>query len=634
MHILDRTTKEIIEYFQGIRPGEPIITKMEYEGAKIAIYVSSPEVFAEQDQIAKELVNLIKKRIVIRSDPNIRAERKQAEATINKYLEDRYNIIFDEALGEAIVETKNPTSLLQSKGHEIKKIMMETGWIVKIVREPLIPSKSMDKVKNYIYWDPKQRIEALKRIGEIVFKSQAFETTDLSVTFLGAGKQVGRSAILVETTESRVLLDCGLAPGANNNMNMFPKFDAKLDEIMDLDAIVVSHAHMDHAGMVPYLFKYGYRGPVYCTEPTVVLMTMELLDYINLMGKEGVFAPYTEHEIRLAMQHTVPIKYGLVTNITPDVRLTFYNAGHILGSAVVHLHIGEGFHNIIYTGDFKFERTRMFDPSVYKFPRAETLIMESTYGNTPVPFTREESESLLASHISNTIDRGGKVIIPVPAVGRAQEIMLVLNHLFSTNGIPEVPVFLDGLLVEATAIHTAYPEYLSNELRTNIEEAGNIFMSEYFTPVRNQSQREEILSSKGPAIIISTSGMLEGGPVLTYLKEFGGDENNLMLFVSYQVEGTRGRRILKGMREVEMVNEEGKREIVKINMKVEKVDGFSGHSSRQQLINYIGKFTPKPKNLIFIHGEPEAVESLATSASRLVNSRIYVPKNLDTIALA
>jgi predicted metal-dependent RNase len=240
---------------------------------------------------------------------------------------------------------------------------------------------------------------------------------------------------------------------------------------------------------------------------------------------------------------------------------------------------------------------------------------------------------LLADYIKQTIEAGGKVLIPVPAVGRAQEIMLVLNDLLNSKSIPEVPIYLDGLVIEATAIYTAFPEYLSKELQDMMESQGNVFMSDYFTPVKSHSQREEVLNTEGPAIVISTSGMLEGGPVLNYLKEFANDEKNMLIFVSYQVEGTLGRKLLKGIREVSFIDEKGKAEVLNVKLRIEKVDGFSGHSSRQQLLNYLKKFTPKPKNVILLHGEVKAIESLAESASKIITANIYTPKNLETISL-
>ncbi|MEM2633417.1 MAG: MBL fold metallo-hydrolase RNA specificity domain-containing protein, partial [Nitrososphaerota archaeon] len=239
-----------------------------------------------------------------------------------------------------------------------------------------------------------------------------------------------------------------------------------------------------------------------------------------------------------------------------------------------------------------------------------------------------------ASYIKQTIEQGGKALIPVPAVGRAQEILLVLDNLIRSNFIPEVPIFVDGLINEATAIHTAYSQYLSNDLRPLFEEGINPFSSEYVTTVLNNSQREEVINSKSPCIILSTSGMLEGGPVLNYFRELSEDEKNFLIFVSYQVEGTLGRKLLKGIRDISLINENGKTKVIHVKMKIDKVDGFSGHSSRQQLLDYLKKVSPKPKNLIILHGEPEAIESIAKAANKIIPAKIYTPKNLDSICLS
>ena len=631
MSAADRLRAEILRYFSVVSPREAAITRIEYEGTRLAIYTRNPELFVERDQIAKDLVNILKKRVVIRSDPMIRLPQEEAEKVLKSIFGDDATVFFDETLGEAIVEVKNPN--VNKNGETIKNACKATGWHVKLVRKMLMPSKTIEKINQYIYKDSDKRLSILRTIGERVFGSQTFETSDITLTILGSGRQVGRSAILLQTNESKILLDCGVAVGSTNKLDMLPRFDAYPSIFDELDAVIATHAHLDHTGAIPYLFKYGYKGPVYCSEPTLPLMTMEQLDFINVAEKEGLFPLYNENDVKTAVQHTITLKYGSVTSITPDVRITMYNAGHILGSSVVHIHIGEGLYNIVYTSDFKFENTRTLDACAHKFLRAETLMMESTYGATPIPFTREESEALLADYIKQTIEAGGKVLIPVPAVGRAQEIMLVLNDLLNSKSIPEVPIYLDGLVIEATAIYTAFPEYLSKELQDMMESQGNVFMSDYFTPVKSHSQREEVLNTEGPAIVISTSGMLEGGPVLNYLKEFANDEKNMLIFVSYQVEGTLGRKLLKGIREVSFIDEKGKAEVLNVKLRIEKVDGFSGHSSRQQLLNYLKKFTPKPKNVILLHGEVKAIESLAESASKIITANIYTPKNLETISL-
>ncbi|MDW8359182.1 MAG: beta-CASP ribonuclease aCPSF1 [Candidatus Caldarchaeum sp.] len=632
MNSAERLRTELLRYFMSLDTAEPAISRIEYEGPRIAIYTQSREVFRDRDKIARDLVTLIKKRFIIRPDEQLRRPKEEVEEIIRQALGDGYRLIFDEPLGEVVIESSDPRITNIDRTEVLNKLVEETGWVIRILREPLMPSKTIDRIKRYTFWDTEEKLKTLQEIGERVFRSQVFESKDVRITILGAGRQVGRSCLLLQTSESTILLDCGLSAGASSPTSFFPRLDLVPNLIESLDAVIVSHAHLDHVGLVPYLYKYGYRGPVYAVEPSIPLMALEQLDYVSVAGKEGSFPPYTETEIRLALQRSFPLRYGVVNNITPDVRIMFYNAGHILGSAAVHIHIGEGLHNIVYTGDFKYERSTALDPCASKFPRLETLIMESTYGATPVPYTLEQSEAILAEKITSTVNKGGKVIIPVPAIGRAQEILLVLNKLLAEGRLAETPVFLDGLVVEATAIHTAFPDYFTAELQQRLREGDNIFLSEYFTPVKSEQQREEILESKGPAVIVSTSGMLEGGPVLKYLKGFAGDENNLLVFVSYQVEGTLGRTILKGVREVMLRNEEGRAEPLNVKMQVEKVDGFSGHSSRQQLINYVRRINPKPRNIILVHGEEEAVDSLAATLARTTPATIFTPHNLETIS--
>lgn len=633
---METIKNDIVKYFTTIAPKEAAITRVEYEGTKLAIYTKNPKIFYEQDQIAKDLVSLIKKRVVIRSDPSIRLPKEKAESIIKEKLPMNIvkDIVFDEILGEIIIEVSNLNEVLNNYKNIFDDIVKLTLWKPRIIKSPLAYSKTLEQIKSLLYGTTIERKDILRNIGERIFRQTLLDIGNLSITILGSGQQVGRSAILVETKESKVLMDCGIDPGANSLINQFPRFDAISEKLFQLDAIVISHAHLDHSALVPYLFKYDIDVPVFCSEPTLPLMALLQSDFINVAGKEGNPPLYTEKEIRKMLLHVIPLKYKTVTNITPDIRLIMYNSGHILGSAIIHLHIGEGFHNIIYTSDFKFEKTRLLDASTYKFPKLETLIIESTYGNTPVPFTREDSEKLLASYIKQTIEQGGKALIPVPAVGRAQEILLVLDNLIKDHLIPEVPIFVDGLINEATAIHTAYYQYLSNDLKPLFEENLNPFSSEYVTTILNNSQRDEIIDSKNPCIVLSTSGMLEGGPVLNYFKEFSNDKKNFLIFVSYQVEGTLGRKLLKGIRDISLINENGKTEVIHVKMKIDKVDGFSGHSSRQQLLDYLRRVSPKPKNLIILHGESDAIDSIAKAATKIIPAKIYTPKNLDAICLS
>jgi len=630
--MLTKLRMDVLNYLASLGKGDNIVTRLEFEGPRIAIYTADESVFAARNNVARELVNLIKKRVVVRPEESIRMQEESARNRLRELLQGHQaNISFDKDLGEVVVESNDQALFNTLTSEVVSQIEREIGWIVAVVRAPLLQSKTIEKLKKYVYGDGEERLETLRRIGEKVFREQLFESKEVLLTFLGGALQVGRSAILVRTRESSVLLDFGINAGASKMDEMLPRIDFFPELIQRLDAVVISHSHMDHHGALPQLFKYGYRGPVYLTEPTLPLMVMEHLDAVNLAAKTGQQPLYTEQDVRLMARHTITLRYGVVTNITPDIRLTFYNAGHILGSAIAHLHIGEGFHNIVYTGDFKFEKTRMLDPAHSKFPRMETLILESTYGATPAALTRAETETYFSEYITRTVNEGGSVLIPVPAVGRAQEIMMVLKNLIESRGIPEVPVILDGLLVEATSIYSMFPEYYSLESRESFISGESLLHSEYFTVVKSQNHRDEILESSEPMIVLATSGMLEGGPALRYLRQLAESEKNLLLFVSYQVEGTLGRKILKGVREIPLMSDDRKQEIVKLRLSVERVDGFSGHSSRQQILSYVRRVSPKPANIFYVHGEPEAVNSVAAATRRLLNRQVYTPRTLETI---
>jgi hypothetical protein len=260
--------------------------------------------------------------------------------------------------------------------------------------------------------------------------------------------------------------------------------------------------------------------------------------------------------------------------------------------------------------------------------------MESTYGAVDdVMPERENIEAKFATIINETVRRAGKVLIPVPAVGRAQEMMLVLNSYMKNGIIKELPVYIEGMVSEATAIHTAYPEYLVRDLRDQILHKDlNPFQSDYFTIVNHPSEREQIVAGE-PAVIMATSGMLEGGPAIDYFYHLADDEKNTLIFVSYQIEGTLGSRVRNGLKEVSLMRDNGKMEVIKVKMQIENIEGFSGHSDRNQLINFVKRMSPKPSRIIVGHGERKKVDSLASALSRLFRIETLTPNNLETIRL-
>jgi len=567
----------------------------------------------------------------------VRLNEKDTERTINEIVSSEAeitNVNFDPSLGEVVIEAKKPGMVIGKNGGVLQEIVKQTRWRPRILRSPPIPSKIIAHMRHFLYSESKERERILRTVGERIFRPIVHEAGDVRITALGGFQEVGRSAILVQTRESTVLLDCGINPGSTSSLNAFPRLDVPQFDLDALDAVVISHAHLDHCGFLPFLFKYGYDGPVYCSAPTSSLMTLLQLDYLDVLNKQGLMSPYDQKDVRDTVLHTVPLRFGAVTDIAPDIRLTLHNSGHILGSSLVHLHIGEGLHNLVYTGDYKYGQTMLLEPAVTMFPRVETIITESTYGSPrDVTPSRMETEERLAAVINETLDREGKVLIPVPAVGRAQEIMLVIDGYMRRGLLKEAPVFIEGMISEATAIHTAFPEYLARGVRNSILHEGiNPFQSDYFTVVEHPSAREEIVEGE-QCIVIATSGMLEGGPVIDYFKRLAADKCNTIVFVSYQIEGTMGRRIQKGLTEAPIINSEGKIEVMKVNLQVESIEGFSGHSDRRQLVSYIRRVKPKPERIIVVHGEKAKCLSMAYLFQRKYKVETIVPDVLETVKL-
>ncbi|MDH5448143.1 MAG: beta-CASP ribonuclease aCPSF1 [Candidatus Bathyarchaeota archaeon] len=618
-------------------PEKAEVTRIEFEGPALAVYTKRPEILIEQSSIIADIVSLIRKRIVVRADPSVRLPEKDTIRIIGKAVPKEAeitNINFDPSLGEVIIDAKKPGLVIGKNGAVLQEIVKETRWRPKILRSSPIASKIISHMRHYLHSETKERERILRNIGERIFRPMIHEVGDVRISALGGFREVGRSAIFLQTRESQVLLDCGINPGSTNPLNAFPRLDVPRFDIDTLDAVIISHAHLDHCGFLPFLFKYGYDGPVYCSAPTSNLMTLLQLDYLDVASKQGSTAPYNQKDVRKCVLHTLPLRYGAVTDISPDIRLTLHNAGHILGSSVTHLHIGEGLHNLVYTGDYKYGRTTLLEAAATEFPRVETIITESTYGAPQdVMPSRIAAEEKLSSIINETLERGGKVIIPVPAVGRAQEIMLIIDGYMKRGLMKEAPVFIEGMISEATAIHTAYPEYLAREVRNSILHEGiNPFQSDYFTIVEHPSAREEIVEGE-PSIVMATAGMLEGGPVIDYFKRLASNKLNTVIFVSYQIEGTLGRRVQKGLTETPIVNNEGRVEVIKARLQVESIEGFSGHSDRRQIINYIHRVTPRPEKVIVCHGEKTKCLGVSNFLRRRFKIDAVAPETLETLRL-
>ncbi|MCX8184149.1 MAG: beta-CASP ribonuclease aCPSF1 [Sulfolobales archaeon] len=623
-------------------PSEAQVTKVEFEGPEVVVYVRNVSFILEKEENIKALAKAIKKRVVVRVDESSRLRENEARKIIlskaKQYMDDSSDIVFDEVLGEVVIKTPNPQVFVENDKKLYNEIFVETGWRPKIMRKPPLKSLILEAELSYVIRQAASRLEFLRAVGERIHRETIFKDNYVRITALGGFMEVGRSSILVETAESKILLDFGLNPGTSVLKSFAPRIDATGVKPEEIDAVVVTHAHLDHAGLVPYLFKFGYDGPVYMTQATRDLMVLLEKDLLELTRREGRGLPFDSRHIQEALLHTITLRYGEVTDIAPDVRLTLYNAGHILGSAIAHLHVGNGLHNIVYTGDFKYDKTKLLDKANNVFPRVDTLIIEGTYGGTEQP-SREESAEKLVEIIKKTIEREGKVLIPSLAIGRPQEVILIIADAMRAGKLPEVPVFIDGMINEVTAIHTAYPELLSRELRSRIYNSENPFTHSSFEVVGVNTARSEIVESSGPCVIISTSGMLNGGPAVEYFRLMAENPKNSLIFVNYQVEGTLGRKIRDGAREAHILVGD-KIELVKVAMEVHSIEGFSGHSDRAQVLRYLKEIETKPKRIVINHGEPTALESLKTAILRKAREiglppsvEIATPRILDSLAL-
>ena len=620
-------------------PKDANVTKIDYEGPRIALYTDKPRFLMENNEIISNLVNQIKKRIVIRTDEKIRKPEEDARKILDSLVPADAGLeatFFDTATGEVSIEVKRPW-LCQRNAEEFNhaEVTEQTGWKLRVRKSTTKPSNTIKAINYQLKVSSSERAKQLKSVGEEIFRPRLVQKSEVSLLTLGGFGQVGRSCMLLTTPDSKVLIDCGVNPGARTPAEAYPRLDWANISLDELDAVVIGHAHLDHTGFLPVLTKYGYKGPIYCTEPTLPMMNLIQLDAIKVAGAQGRTPMYAERDVHQIMRQTIGLSYGTVTDISPDIKLVLANAGHILGSASCHFHIGNGDHNFVYSGDIKYGKSMLLESADTRFPRVETLLVESTYGaKEDIQPTREEVEGAFIKSVNEILKGGGKVLIPIPAVGRAQELMMVIDKYMKSGQLTESPVFMEGMIQEATAIHEAHPEYLERSLKQKILETDdNPFDSEYFTNIEHADSRDEPLREDSPCIVIATSGMLEGGPVLEYFRNFAPDKRNKILFVSYQVNGTLGRRVMDGARQVTIMGQDGKVQVVTINCGTEKLEGFSGHSDYNQLMSYVQRLRPKLRRVLVNHGERRKSQNLSSSINRMFRVTTHYPQVQEAIKL-
>ena len=619
---------EILEKVKSLLPNT--ISRIELEASEIVVYTKDKDFFLSYEPTVKAVVEQIKKRIEVRPESNLTLDQEYTKQRIKEIVPPEANIkniYFEPERSLVIIAAEKPGLVIGRGGETFRQVRRETFWVPRIERIPAIKSDVVEGIRKMIHNEVKFRKDFLNNVGKSIFGDRKASRDWVRIVGLGGWREVGRSCMLVETPKSKVMVDCGIKAGASNS-EVFPIFNAKEFDYTELDAIIVSHAHLDHCGAIPILYERGFDGPLYLTTPTLDLATLLWLDYIDVMQKSATTPLFTAKGVKEAVKHAIPLEYGEVSDVAPDVRLTLQSAGHILGSALVHLHVGEGLHNIVYALDQKFGKTTLLDQAFTDFQRVETLVIESTYGAVEDVFPpRVEVEKQLMDVINRTMERGGICLVPSFSVERAQELMAILVE----NGF-QYPVYLDGMIWDANGIFTAYPEYLGRAMQGKIFRGEDPFLSPMFRRIASRQEREKAWEDR-PCIIISTSGMLNGGPVIEHLAALAEDPKNTMIFVGYQAEATMGRRIQKGWKEVPVKTENGKTVSVALNMEVYTAEGLSGHSDYRQLINYISRLSARPDKIVVVHGEPQKAVSFAKSVHKLFRVETIAPRNLEAIRL-
>lgn len=460
----------------------------------------------------------------------------------------------------------------------------------------------------------------------------------MQLTFHGAAQEVTGSMHLLEVNDQRILLDCGLYQGHRGDSyarNLHFPFDPK-----SIDAVVLSHAHIDHTGKLPNLVKQGFNGNVWSTAATRNLSSYMLLDsghiqetdieYLNKRRKKRGEPPvepiYTQEDARNALPLFVSVGIQRAVPIADGVKLTFYNAGHILGAAFVLLEIVEFSTGkqwrLVFSGDLgRKELAILYPPDT--FSDADILIMESTYGDR-LHGSYQDAARQLEEVVCATAKRRGKVIIPAFAVGRTQELVYSLNVLDEDGDIPELPIFVDSpLAVNATDVFRMHPEAWNREVQEFLTEGKrrNPFDDANIEYVRDVRRSKQLNFITDPAIIISASGMAESGRILHHLKNNITHKENTILFVSFQAENTLGRRILEGADEVKIYGDE-----YPVRAAVERIDGYSAHADQSELLEWAGHFDKaRLQKTFLVHGEKEAAFTLAGKLTEQGHRSVEVP---------
>jgi metallo-beta-lactamase family protein len=458
-----------------------------------------------------------------------------------------------------------------------------------------------------------------------------------SITFLGAARTVTGSKYLLEVNDSRILVDCGLFQGLKElrqrNWEPLPV------PAGSIQAVVLTHAHIDHSGYLPRLFAEGFRGRVFCTPGTADLCRIVLPDAGRLAEEDAREANrhgyskhnpalplFTEADAYRVLPNLQPVGFDRPVPVTGDIGVRFVNSGHLLGSAFAVLSLRvDGGREVVFSGDVgRYDRPIVPDP--LPLERADTLVVESTYGNRE--HEPDDDGARLAEIVNATIARGGKVIIPAFAIGRAEEVIYWLKKLEEAGTIPSVPVFLDSpMALEALRFYQQRANELDPDMQGRHGEV-SAFMTRRFQMVATPQQSADLVGSRIPSIVVSSSGMATGGRVLSHMKAALPNARNTILFSGFQAEGTRGRKLLEGAREIKIHGEQ-----VPVNAHIAQINSMSAHADSKELLRWLGGFKKAPTMTYVVHGEPVAADAMAGAISSTLGWPTHVAEYLEAVEL-
>ncbi len=469
----------------------------------------------------------------------------------------------------------------------------------------------------------------------------------MKITFHGAARTVTGSQHLLEVGGRTIMLDCGLYQGKRKEA--FERNRGELCQGKKIDLLILSHAHIDHSGRIPCLIRNGFQGDIICTSATRDLCAVMLMDSAFIQEKDvefvnrrrrkngqNPFEPlYTEGDVARSMEQFVGLSYNRSRQLFPGVRLTLVDAGHMLGSAHIVLEIDEEetglSRRLVFSGDIGRPGIPIIRDPEPIIGGADILIMESTYGNRLHP-PYEETDRELERIVTETARRGGTLLIPAFAVGRTQQLIYALNKLHDRRAIPEIPVYVDSpLATRTTDIFRLHPETYDAEIRDFLrtDDDQNPFVFPNLHSIQSVEQSKTLNKKKGPMIIISASGMMEGGRILHHLCSRIEDARNTILITGWQAPNTLGRRIVEKERVVRIYGEE-----YEMRAQVEVQTGFSGHADHDGLMDFVRVMEKRPEHTFIVHGEEEASQTLARDLQNdLGLANVVIPEPLQSFTV-